>query len=274
MKIISREFDETIKVRRKIEFIDISNGFVAYKTSTNYTFSEGPESKLRNSTPSTIQQGIASEQEVRDFIDGNSISIKPQASFIISSREFLKDSSVMGFTRALDNNEIFKKDRRDFFDFIAHESGDKTLIIKSDLSSHMLFSLDGSPLPIGIIYSYMDGHFRNSSYNLEQAVEILEKLPSVKTYKIKRENFEMPLVEVPLSISEIPYYNCDEGSHHQLRFIFSPTQEQMNAIWARCQEASPRSPSTYIREAIADLDLMGIECCRVNQHERYKAPRE
>lgn len=121
------------------------------------------------------------------------------------------------------------------------------ILLKHDC--HMLFDASGKVLPVAKHLDYMSGYINNSKYDLKIALEHLKKHPHVR---FKNDTDE---------ILDIPYYNAEKHKSKYLDFMWTPDQETYARAWDLCKKSKVKYPSTYIVEAMYDLDLLGLTEC-------------
>lgn len=137
-------------------------------------------------------------------------------------------------------------------------------IVTLDIGSHLLFDRFGDPLPVGILFDYVNGPIKESSYDLDGALEILLKDPRVIPFRSKRQP-----AQGGLRVTRVGdlYPGDDEQYVRHIRFIFAPTADDIKAIWAKCQSYDTTYPFSMRRQAVLDLDLLGLQSCRLVQRE-------
>jgi hypothetical protein len=103
---------------------------------------------------------------------------------------------------------------------------------------HMIFNLDGTPIPFPHHFDYIGTIFHNGRLKLKKAIEHLRNHPWIINGK-------------DLRIEEIPYYNRDE--EHQFFFspIILPDAKEYARLFEVAKERDPEFPSVRLKEMIS-----------------------
>lgn len=133
-------------------------------------------------------------------------------------------------------------------------------VVKVDRGGHMLFAIDDTPLPVGLLYNYMSGHVRDGSYDIPKLIAYLKTHPQVSPQQGSSEG---------ITEQRVPYFNVSPGCNIFTSFVFAPTQEQMLQIWAKAKELNPKYPSTVLHEAVFALDVLGLRAAGIALSDSY-----
>jgi hypothetical protein len=246
--------DVSINVQQTVEKRTLADNISAYKiTRSCSTLTDIPK-WFGDLLQERVIVGIARDSDIQDFVDSkisvlcNDLELEPP--------EFLEFAQRFGYSNAMDKSESddhIKKIKRSPID-----APDDWVLVRNGRSNHMLFDIDGRPLPIALRYDYMDG-IRDGYYDIERMVEFLR--PHRQIYPMREDDW--------IEVLNVPYYNVSEGCSKYCQFIFSPTQEQMIAIWEEAKRIGGNYPSTRLREAVFNLDLIGLRKAGISKSDNY-----
>lgn len=110
-------------------------------------------------------------------------------------------------------------------------------------ASHKIANLNYDFISIPISFGYIDGSIDNEIYNLDKLLDILKNDEHV----VNREN---------LTISNIPYYNCDEYKNKSIEFLYLLPQD----IYEKTSSMDSFLIHKYILE-----NVIGADICKLNK---------
>lgn len=110
-------------------------------------------------------------------------------------------------------------------------------------ASHKIANLNYDFIPIPISFGYIDGSIDNEIYNLDKLLDILKNDEHV----VNRED---------LTISDIPYYNCDEYKTKSIEFLYLLPQD----IYEKTCSMDSFLIHKYILENVISADI-----CKLNK---------
>lgn len=239
-------FEATVAVTRTVEHIAINERLIAVRVTQNGELVKPTavaKKRFAASLADSKTEMIMTPENLKKFLAGKKYTTENLEAV---SEAFLESARTIGYPRAA---ELHQKefDRKNATVFERLEAGETLRMVKFDFGGHMLFDDQGGVLPTGLHYDYTNGNMRNGAYDLAKTIDVLNKLPDV-----------YPLEGGALKIKEVPYYNVSSGCTAFLEFVYGPTQEQMNAIWEKAKTMTKTYPSTMLREAAFELDIMGL----------------
>lgn len=242
-----------IDVHQIVETRTVADNISAYKiTRSCSTLSDAPK-WFSDVLRERVFNGIAHDNDIQDFVEGNISVLWTDLELV--SPEFLDFAQRFGYSVAMDkDDDHWKKIKQSPID-----APDDWVLVRNDRSNHMLFDIDGRPLPIALRYDYMDGMIQDGCYDIERMVEFLR--PHRQIYPMREDDW--------IEVLNVPYYSVSEGCSKYCRFIFSPTQEQMIAIWEEAKRIGCNYPSTNLREAMFNLDLIGLREAGISKSDTY-----
>jgi hypothetical protein len=132
--------------------------------------------------------------------------------------------------------------------------------------AHMLFDADLNPLPVGIYMDYIDARLNNKMYDLKKASQILRARTDIQFMNDRGDRINPNKTSV---VFDIPYYNRESDRNRCMYLIWTPSPEDMKALWQKCKELRPTKkirrgdvvdtmPSVERHRAIFELDLLGL----------------
>lgn len=224
---------------------------------------------LRAHFSETVSCGFARPRAIFSFADDKAGALKPLQKLRVAPAGFREVARTKGFMAAFDQFQKAFQGEQDLMDkFLAGEI-DLDDIVYLDIGSHMLFDRNNEVLPTGIYFDYTNGNLRNGSYHLDKALAVLSKdariTPHVDTRSRSRKSGQDPV----LAITEVESFNADSANIETIAFWFAPTDDDMRSIWAKAQSYGSQHPSTDLRQAIFDLDVMGLRAAGAAKYEHY-----
>ncbi len=149
----------------------------------------------------------------------------------------------MAFLDRKNDNQI----ENEFFDYIVG-GGDLSRIVYIKSYDNSVWRLDGTMFPTPIAFDYIAANMNSNSYDIPRALEILKLRDDIVFLDDERAVTTKP------SVLCIPYYNSDCG-HSSLSFLWKPTQEQADRIYA---ESDQGGGSSRMFGLVFDEDMLGL----------------
>jgi hypothetical protein len=100
---------------------------------------------------------------------------------------------------------------------------------------HSFWRIDGTLLPTGIMFDYIDARFHNQVYDMPKAVAHLSTRDDVTFFDQDKHRIAKSIMETIAdkgTVSDIPYYNRDSGRSTFATFVWTPNQEQAERLYA------------------------------------------
>lgn len=201
------------------------------------------------------KSGLARTETVERFARGESRELEDDIHLCLMSPQALELIRTHGWY-ALGENEVLQAEHA----IVRNDPlsvPEDWQVAECDYSSNMLFEMDGSPLPVGIRFHYLhsEGCITDGNYDLGKLATLLNQHPQV---------YRDSLTPGQLKVEPVPRYNSKEGCRQTLSpFFFAPTKEQMCRIWTKAKELDHNHPSTELRAAVLELDLLGARAAGV-----------
>lgn len=258
------------QVFRTLEYLDVTPELVAYKLTNGASFTELdsdgqalPEN-MRNAYAARRMQGLALKKNVVAFVNDRAEALVPCTDMLLVPAKFLDDARTLGYMPAFDKHSKALDKLSDVFDALSSGKADLSQVVRSDVGGHMLFDRFGEVLPTAVHFDYMQGRVTDGVYRLELLVRHLESDPRVLPAHPRT-----PSQKSKLDIKEVPYYNWSPGCQRHVPFVFCPTQQDMQQMWAAMKKLNRRYPSTAAHEAIFKLDVLGLRKSGAAKHKEY-----
>lgn len=230
MKIVNGSHTQTII--RDFRYVEFEPNRFVYSISINGV--DAPKNE-----GITNKKGIASLKK--------SGVVFEKTLYTLLSEEIYADFLHRGYLAFLDrNNRGDQHYRDDIFDYIIG-GGDLSRIVYIKTYDHSVWRLDGTMFPTPITFDYISAKMNSNTYDIPRAFDILKKRDDVIFLDDHHEVAAEP------SVLRVPYYNSDCG-HSCLAFLWKPTQEQADRIYA----AKGGGGSSIGYKMIFDEDMIGL----------------
>ncbi len=228
-------------------YFEVVKGIYAYKT-VKRTTSSHPSIEDHE----LVLQGLTKRSGITSLRKG--LSPAPafgnQGQMIVVSDEVLDEIKRFGYL-ALSARNFKGLDDTAVYDWLIG-GGSTDNVIRFYSYDHSFWRLDGSLLPTGMVFEYIDAGFHNLRYDLPKAVEHLNGRDDVWFFDQEKARFGKSISEVAKSKGEvlsIPYYNADGGRNAFLSFVWTPAQDQAERLYADRQ-------NRY--KLVFDEDMLGL----------------
>lgn len=245
-----------LRVERTLSHREVAPGVSAYKLQDVFSGKDEVPAWCQNLLDGKVKQGLVKTGELQKFANGKVQELKNDARYYLVPKEYLTLAQQQGFTAAEDDKELLKL----LSEVNANpmEAPEDWAVVAMDYGSHMLFDVQGNPLPVGLFYDYSSGLARDGAYFMDKLVPYLQSHPQVHPYRGKH-----------IQCESVPYYNVSPGCSKFATFVFAPTFDQMQAMWACAKKLNPKYPSTVLHEAVFELDLLGLRAAGIARSESY-----
>lgn len=245
----------TIRVKQTLDTKPLSPTVSAFRfTRTMGTTSDGVPNWFLGALVDQVSTGIATNQAITDFMEGKSAHIDQNHYLILVPPSCLESAQRFGYVHAIDAvYDQYPDANKDPIN-----APEDWQLIRDHRGAHVLFDADGNVLPVGLKFNYTLGVISDMNYDIEKMVEYLNKHDQVHATKEGRE----------IEVLDVPYYNASAGSKC-CEFIFSPSAEQMKMIWEEAKRLKAKYPSTAVREAVFNLDMLGLRAAGLCKVDNY-----
>lgn len=257
---MSIKFSEPAVAIQELSYQKISDDLAYFELSSQVSIGGKVRKSFKQSFGARTIFGFSSMDSILSFESDKKPEIPIKSELYVMPKEFrrtlasnglMKTLEILSFHSLVHQNNYLK-------DFISHEVTEAD-IYHIDISSHMAFDRSGTVLSTPIHFTYIDGNMRDGCYELKKASEILSNHSKVLfSESLRRENTIIPKTGGPGKIIPVPYYNISPGCSECLSFFYYPSDDDMIAIWDKCKSYESKYPSTMFRQAIFDLDLLGL----------------
>lgn len=266
----------TTVTKSTLKVVPIRGDLVAYKLTANRSHAHEGQFRITRPAMTSANEGIAYRCDIDAFLaradaDEKALSLNcgisesPWRFFTQMGRDQLARRGML--RRDKGEEEIFKSALIDN-PYTALVNGEVTA---NDLAyfcggAGVVFDADLNPLPVGIYMDYIEARLNNQMYDLQKAAQILRARSDIQFFNDRGE-IEDPSKESV--ICDIPYYNRERDRNRCMYVLWTPSPEDMKAIWQKCQQIRPPKklrkgelidsyPFVEKLKAIFDLDLLGL----------------
>lgn len=257
--VVKEDLQEVaVKVVSQLQYVELEPGLCVFRlTRSSGAEPLSPAQGVRFSAVmgEVSEEGFASTKAVRAFLKGKPMPREQVLHLVAPAfRQILQQE---GFAAAQDASAK-ANDGWQFvrypFKALVEEGACLDDVLRLDFSSNMAFDRHGEVLPVAKRMDYIEAGLHNRNYDLDKAVAILKEDPRI----VFLDDRNKVLEEGESPILDIPYYNRDDGRSQFLALLFRPTAEDEKRLWAAQQAYRTKYPSTMWRQAIRDLDMLGL----------------
>lgn len=254
----SRTTSFDVRVERSLSYLQVKDDLYVYKLLYTHKLPEATPSSIALTYKDKEAQGFAKLAALQDFSDNKVDGITKEGNLTLVPEGFLDMAQLKGYVVATEHfeKEFPYQTTPEVYDAFVQSEVPLDRVVQVDRSSHMLFDRLGNALPTAIYFDYMRGQMDESTYDLEKAIEILSK--DSRITPVGPDSYRDAKGPSKLKFYDIPYYNSGPGRRKTLPFIFSPTKENMVALWAKAIGYRTNYPSTKLHDAVFDLDMLGL----------------
>jgi hypothetical protein len=269
MSMIEQLSINTAVVSTRLQYKQVEKGIAAFKiASTVETVKSVGELKvnLASLIPTAETSGYVDDRNLKLLRQGKPYQTLQFWRLDASTRELIRTGGWQAWEKA---GYVKSKD---VFEAVA----DPDCLVKVDTGSHMLFDRYGAALPVGINFDYIShGGITEGRYDLKKlAAHLLSRddvqiFPRKEGWRTDQCDKEGRATQVDQCITNIPYYNSERGASQTIYFRWAPTKEVYQRMWAHCLKKKKQYPSTYMHQAIFELDLLGVRACGAALFDDY-----
>lgn len=254
MKVTTHALD--IVVERTLSQRELVPGVSAFTLVDTFTAKGDVPGCCRALLETRSRHGIAKTSAIKQFEQGKAKELKGDQRFYLVPPEYLTLVREQGFTAPGEDKELTERIAAANDTPLEMPEGWSVVVV--DYASHMLFDVEGQPLPVGLYYDYMSGMVCDGAYFIEKMVPYLKEHPQVQGFRGKA-----------IECQSVPYYNVSPGCSRYTTFVFGPTQAQMLALWECAQKLNKHYPSAVLREAVFELDLLGLRAAGIARSDSF-----
>lgn len=238
----------------KVEKVGISADLMAFRLT--YSADAALPNFLSGIVNEKTIEGVTAPAVIEAFEQGVTAEIKGVTGCFMAQSDFLTVAQKSGFSAATEQLSADKKSyaglRKDVYTALVDEALPASRLIVVDISSHMLFQMDGTVLPTAIHCDYVEAGMHDGNYDLDKLVALLKDDARLT---FLGERHRQP---GPAQILAIPSYNADEDRSRYVAFVYSPTAEDAILLWEKMKSYGTQYPSTQRFRAMNDLDILGL----------------
>jgi hypothetical protein len=201
------------------------------------------------------KEGIATSRQLKDLRAGREAAYER---YFVFDDERLADVIRMGYTGiSYDRFKATDDNHTSVFEHVA-KGGDIKNIVRFYNYDHSFWRADGTLLPTGIAFHYIEPAIHNGAYDLDKLVEILRAREDVMIMAATESGmarYNQPYGSKPKvaepgeEIDDIPYYNRSRGQTKTVTFFWTPSQEVSERL---------RSDYTNRYKIVFDEDMLGL----------------
>lgn len=242
---------------------DLAYFKMVYKTE----FPRGTPENLKAHFTDTVTCGFARPSDIFAFTDDKAPVLTPVQTLRVAPAGFREAARQLGYMPAFEQFQEHFKQPGDFMAEFREGTIDLDDIVYLDIGSHMLFDRNHEVLPTGLHFNDTSGLIHNGAYHLDKVLAVLAKDPRITPVLSNYERSRQADKEPVLHVRDI--LTCNSWSDKTIDFLFSPTPDDMRAIWAEAQKYGTDYPSTKLREAIFNLDLLGLRAAGAAKYDSF-----
>lgn len=233
----------------KLRYAHIAPDLVAYKLE------DMRSARLGDAQPTyshVASQGFSRAQQIEDFLHGRTTELKTLTEFFYLPQDLQDRVREHGLQSGL-REAPASAFRQEVFDLFEEGSFEPERVVQLDQVNNLLRDRYGRPLPTGVYFSYLVGGIDDSSYDLDKVLEVLRSNPRVRAVG----NFRAPSL-TELTALDIPAQARGGVRTKDIPFLFTPSVEEMQTLWAWCENLKPHFPAAKLHEAVLALDMLGL----------------
>lgn len=265
-----RGTEEAVQVgatlRRQVHTLPVAADLAYFQIE--HTVEDLPESmptNFREYFKRNVVSGFARPDDIIAFLDDEAPAIQAVANMRVVPPGFREMAQRNRFMDALEVHQPAIVAKSDYFDDLRAGRIDLDDIVQLDIGSHMLFDRQGQVLPTGLHFDYTNGMFHSGRYYLDLALQVLLQDSRVSPVPVRRGD-----AEPTLRISRVgAMFSTDDYNQQHIYFMFSPTVEDMRAIWEKCKSYGSEYPSTMMRQAMFDLDILKLRAAGAAKYNDF-----
>ena len=250
-------FQAVVQLTRTVDVLPINERLMAVRVETQGAIDKDSDDTTKRQFGSMLtanaKEMVLTPENLKLLLAGKPYTAEP---LVAASEAFLLDAQTKGYPEAV---QTHLADGWNANIYTRVKNGEKLRMVRLDHGGHMLFDDQGTVLPIALHYDYMNGNMRDGAYDLHGVAEYLKNNPQVRPWD----------EQTSLTVDRVPYYNVSPGCTQSLAFVFAPTQEQMERIWAKANEGTGEYPSTRLHQSVWELDVLGLRAAGLAKGTSY-----
>lgn len=216
------------------------------------------------------EQGFVDDKNYNLLKKGKAYKVK---NFVVMPKNIQEGARKQGW-RFLMDNEHGREYSQPFNDLVSLKKIDPDIIVRPDFASHMLFDRYDEPLPVGIMFDYINGNISDGQYDIPKLAKYLINKKDVVVHSVdgwSKDKVDLKVKAHNLSdaIANVPYYNNDQGCTKTVYFTWQPDKVTYRRMWKKCLQTKKDYPSTCMHRVIFDLDLLGLRSAGIALFDNY-----
>jgi hypothetical protein len=256
-----------VQVTRSVTAFTVNPDLAYFKVVHRCDFPEDVPENLKSRFPETVDCGFAHPNDVIAFANDATPTLSSIPLLRVVPPGFRDAARTKGYPTALQEFEKQFVWKGDFMDQLV--SGEVVFddIVYVDNGSHMLFDRCHEVLPTAISYDSLNRMVHDGAYHLDKALAVLSKDPRVLPRISKETLRRYPDMANELAIMNVDTY--DSAIIWAIEFAFAPTPEDMRAIWEKAKSYGTQYPSTMLRQAVFDMDMLGLRAAGAAKYDTF-----
>jgi hypothetical protein len=256
-----------VQVNRSITALPVGPTLAYFKVVHRCEFPEDVPENLKSRFPETVDCGFAHPNDVIAFANDATPTLTSIPLLRVVPPGFRDAARTKGYPTALQEFEKQIVWKGDFMDQFIKGQVDFDDMVYLDNGSHMLFDRNHDVLPTAISFDYLNTHVHSGAYHLEKALEVLAKDPRMIPRPSRDALRRNPGLDKALAVTEA--FTFDANYSHSIEFAFAPTPEDMRTIWEKAKSYGTNYPSTMLRQAVFDLDMLGLRAAGAAKYDTF-----
>ena len=250
-------YDNTTVIERTTTLTvrELTADLFAYEKSTSNKSSKksGTFDTPKSNIPDPRTDGLVDAANLKNMIDGKSFK---KSDFIFMSPEDKENyRSLLTHERMKLISGLKKKT---IFQQIDSGLTAKDLVYYDDYKD-VLCNIDGTSVSRALFFDYIDAKMHNGCYDLKSVVDILLERKDIRLFSRKHwsdVDMENLATNADEAIIGIPGYNSSNEHTEYVCFVWSPSDDDFNAVAERSKILNPTYSDHY--RAIFELDSLGL----------------
>lgn len=213
-----------------------------------------------SATKSMTVQGILSNSELADILEGKYVC-SPPTSRVLVSNKFLENYKTYGLQWAFEinkeDNEVYLNDAYDK----AIENPLAVTPVRLDLGTDLIYDLDGNVIFPGVWFSYIGSDRSIDAYNYDMAI-VKNQLSAMQgiLYRESSRSFASGIDELTPNYAEckIPYYQDRAGTPYVEMVVKISENADVVASLREALVGKDLSGPSSIAKALMEIDYFGV----------------
>ena len=233
-----------VHTEKRMEHFPVVNDLVAYRITTTTT----PD---RGKPTIEVTEGLTSSKGIKAFARGavTMPQYRPDRAAVIGTPEFQARLRSHGWI----DDDIYEglPALANPFTRLQEGTAAPSDVLFVESGTHMVFNGEGQPVPVAILFSYINAQMDNLAYDLKKAVAILKARDDIRFVQRGRH-------ATADDIQAIPGYNQSDGRTLCISFVWMPSVEDYRRMWDGCLTIGGKYPMTNRYRAVFEHDLLGL----------------